>query len=774
MTAMKSISKFISLALLIAAATACNTKEIDKPDIPDQPQISGNVKFTASMKQTRVEYSVNGDKLHQCWEENDVIYGFYGDNPVGKVTLKVTEVDADEYATLEATDETEGAAFIAAIKEKGTKLNVGLLYTGSDNEVSGNTITVDMSDQSEGRIPACIESSAIERIIEDEESGDTIVYFEFNNVCAILEIQSLTGIENELPEGQTIDLKSVSVSGVDESCTFTYAPPGFSQESESEPGSAIIVRSSDDRPLKADSDGNIIDADGNRSCIRIAVCPNFKSSITITATSTASQSYSSKYQGSLFSSECYIICAKDVVAKTEDGFYFTTVKAAFDHAKYLNVNSLLGDKPNIVTLVKNCSFGDDDINIDGYDVILDLNGKTLSQDGEGMFYVQHNEASGASNNDSSFTIRDSNGGGIIEGSNDYWIVDNYGVLNIESGSLDAVGDTQTIYNEVSGTIKITGGELLCENWSTIDNCGSLTIEDGKIYSKEMPAIISKGYNLIIGDESLVGSPEISSSCSISLEDKSSTFETTGMTAPAILISPNSDILKKFAKEQATFTMYSGTVIGVKRAITMLGNVVGEINGGILDSGEKTLNVLDGASCTISGGQIYSSNEEEPTIFCGCTKSSILGTSLIIESGNKEGEPLIYSLANIGDIQGAVRSDAPVCAVYNQGHNYATVNICGGYLYSSSGYFYLDNDAIILNGGVSIFSSTGAKEFYSNCNSMAYYDKESAKQYTLLDDFGITSAPASPAPSFTYNYLINSEDYDETGAITFGYKMTKSQ
>lgn len=578
---MKSISKFISLALLIAAATACNTKEIDKPDIPDQPQISGNVRFTASMKQTRVEYSVNGDKLHQCWEKNDVIYGFYGDNPVRKVTLKVTEVDADEYATLEATDETEGAAFIAAIKEKGTDLKVGLLYTGSDNEVSGNTITVDMSDQSDGRIPACIESSRIDSIIEDEESGDTIVYFEFNNVCAILEIQSLTGIAEESTE--TIDLKSVSVSGVDESCTFTYAPPGFSQESESEPGSTIIVRSSDDRPLKADSDGNIIDADGNRSCIRIAVCPNFKSTITITATSTASDQYISQYQGSLSSSECYIICAKDVVAKTEDGFYFTTVNGAFDHAAELyqpTEDPYVSAGKNIVTLVRDCGLGGvdadgspqggDDVPIEEYNATLDLNGHTLTLFDCG-FFVNYDE----DEDKETFIIKDSdtngNGAIICDGwdSEGYHLVDNYGTVKIDGGKLTHNADWCAVRNRPGATLTVNSGELYSNSYYTIQDEGSkVIVNNGKVSSSSSSAIYSE----------------------------------------------------------------KGTV---------------EITGGIIGNNYKYLEaiqVLGGTTCTISGGVIYSLGEQACTIGCRSTDKGdpVLTVKWPEESDDSSYEPIIYS------------------------------------------------------------------------------------------------------------------------------------
>lgn len=118
---MRTISKYISFALMAFAVVACHTNEIDNPDNPDNPnppQISDNVTFTASIKQTRVEYTHNGDKLDQRWKKDDVIYGFYGDGDGRKIALLVTDVDdKDGYATLKPLPLIGGDEFVAALKE---------------------------------------------------------------------------------------------------------------------------------------------------------------------------------------------------------------------------------------------------------------------------------------------------------------------------------------------------------------------------------------------------------------------------------------------------------------------------------------------------------------------------------------------------------------------------------------------------------------------------------------------------------------------------------
>ena len=219
---MRTISKYISFALMAFAVVACHTNDIDNPDNPDNPnppQISDNVTFTASIKQTRVEYTPNGDKLDQCWKPNDVIYGFYGEGSGSKIILQVTDVDSNGYAKLEPLYDT-GPAFVAALKERVKnvkKLSLGLIYTGETeiDDKYGKEISVFFTNQSTGQIPACM--LCYEYIDSNtDEDGNTIVEFKFENNCAIMEIKGITGAKEEADwsENDKISLKSVTVSNI--------------------------------------------------------------------------------------------------------------------------------------------------------------------------------------------------------------------------------------------------------------------------------------------------------------------------------------------------------------------------------------------------------------------------------------------------------------------------------------------------------------------------------------------------------------------------------
>lgn len=691
---MKSISKFISLALLIAAATACNTKEIDKPDIPDQPQISGNVRFTASMKQTRVEYSVNGDKLHQRWEVDDFIYGFYGDNPVRKVTLKVTEVDEDtEQATLEATDETEGAAFIAALKEKGKDLDVGLLYTGRNNEsVSGNTIYASMQNQSTGKIPAYLVGH-LDEIAKDEESGDTFVYFDFENECAILEIQSLTGIK------ETIDLESIEISGVEIITSFEYSSGSFSISSTL--STSVRVSGS----LKVDSNGNIVDAAGNRSCIRIAVkatslrlSTSTEITVTATANDASSTEYSSSYKGVLHPG-CYIICAKDVVAKTEDGFYFTTVSAAFDRAEYLNTNSLLGDKPNIVTLLKSeidglgCPDGED-LSIT-YPVTLELNGCTLNSDklikvkGAGRLTINDKQTGGTLITDDSYDegthLLDCSAGGEI-------IVNSGIIKNTRGGGVLVSGGNRCSFT-------INGGEVYAvDDCAVYVGCGTLTITGGRVHSDNSYAIQTESAtNTIISGTN--SSPAIYSDSededvyTIYIEGGSLDMcggSVSANAGTAIYLEPNDD-----EEYLSTFDISGGTITSTNGyAVNNCEDAISTISGGKITS-TNFVAVNNEGDLTISGGDFYSKSDDREYV-----PGTIENYSTLKISGGKVESDNFFPLYNSGD---------------------GTVEITGGKLIS------YDDSAIYSYGDVTIgetveneISIISSAPMYSNYTSAAIY------------------------------------------------------
>lgn len=469
------------------AVVACHTNDIDNPDNPDNPnppQISDNVTFTASIKQTRVEYTPNGNKLDQCWKPNDVIYGFYGEGSGSKIILQVTNVDSYGNATLEPQYGT-GPDFVAELKESVKNeedLTIGLIYTGktkiTDNSY-GNDIYVYFTNQSTGQIPACMKCYDASNTDED---GNTIVEFKFENNCAIMEIKGITGAKEEadLSEGEKKELETVTVTNTITSLHYLY-DGGFSLEINADYMGYTYV---EPESLYIDSNGNIVDSNGNSKSVMIAVVPNStKKDIEVTAEVSGGDTFGSSYNTDFAAGTCYVIRQKDVVAKTEDGLYFTSVFGAFDHASTLV--STFGDN-NTVTLVKDYINGlnedvahEEDnhpatiIDID-YPVTLDLNGCTLSLDCNSKHWEWDSFYSGGFNvlSGGTLTIDDSKGSGCIDsGSKEIPIISN------------------------SGTVNILGGSLRhWESCNVVDSTGDLNVYDGLLYAYDSPAVTLTGSN----------------------------------------------------------------------------------------------------------------------------------------------------------------------------------------------------------------------------------------------------------------------------------------
>lgn len=488
---MRTISKYISFALMAFAVVACHTNDIDNPDNPDNPnppQISDNVTFTASIKQTRVEYTPNDDKLDQCWKPNDVIYGFYGEGSGSKIILQVTDVDSNGYAKLEPLYDT-GPDFVAALKESvknGEDLTIGLIYTGKTNinKSYGNDIYVYFMSQGTGQIPACMRCYDYDASNTDED-GNTIVEFIFDNDCAILEIKGITGAKEEadLPEGEKTELKSVTVSNTTTTLQYSY-DGGISRVINSDYMGDTYV---EPESLYIDSNGNIVDSNGNSKSVMIAVVPNdFKKDINVIAEISGGKTFGSSYNTAFAAGTCYVIRQKDVVAKTEDGLYFTSVSGAFRRAAYLNEHSdLLNGKTNTVTLVKDYIDGlNEDVDhtkpdsspeiVINYPVTLDLNGCSLN-----LNYLEDDvncKPLGDKYYGGGFNVVGITGRlTIIDGSDDW-------------GSINSYDDVPIITN--SGTVNVQAGYLYNYNQNVINSTGTLNVSAGNLYSAQTTICLS--------------------------------------------------------------------------------------------------------------------------------------------------------------------------------------------------------------------------------------------------------------------------------------------
>lgn len=688
---MKNIYRFFVSALVLFAFTvACNPPEINEPDNPSNPEQTGYT-ITASIVQTRVSYddSTDGEKLEQKWEENDILFGFYGKEISKKIIFKVSSVNGG-VATLDPVDGWEGEDGLGKAAD-GTEVN--LVYTGANyNSIEefdfSKGLFVDMSSQTIGRIPACMHSKAS----LEEDNGNKSIDFKFINDCAIIEISGLSGIKEQVTGSSTIS--SIAVTNLLLEGTYSYQI-----DEDSGKGELVFVggentTSSHSITLgdgwSVDEDGFINNTDGN--LLLIAAAPNSDAKeINVTAAISGMGSYTYSYgDKSLQAGNCYVINAAPIVAKVKQGsspeVLFATVYEAFNYAEGLEST----DGDITVTLLKDCGLGrhiapgdviDPLTVVIFYKVSFDLNGHVLTlsgdyqeDDNEDTTYDK-SECFNVYSDDETrgeLTIKDSSPyqtGAIISESNTH-LIKNSGDVIINGGTVKHNADWSAVRNYEGAVLTVNGGELYSDSWRTIhDEGGTVIVNDGKVSSRTSSAIYS--------DE-------------------------------------------------------EGTV---------------EISGGFISNASEiyeAIQIYGGAQCTISGGVIFSENTS--TIFCGsvdkgddASDASVL-TITWPEKRNDEGEieydqtsgvanhePLIYSKSS------GYYSIAPITTyLRNEGgitrNNTAQVLIQGGYLFThnSEGIIYVDDD-VNINAFTNLqFSSCG--KFYANASVIDIYANSYNKKY----------------------------------------------
>lgn len=650
MSVMNRIFRFIYVALIVFAAVACHTSEIDDPnnDNPDKPKISENIKFTARIQQTRVGYAPHGSQLEQRWMVGDVIYGFYGGSTANKVVFSVESVDEETgVATLDPGDGWSG--FISAFKANNS-LSIGLVYTGSTSTKfselfdENDAIVIDMTSQGTERIPACMHAESF-GIDNKREEDVTYVIFEFKNDCSIIEVFSFTGVKEDSDEyfdGESATLGSIAVDGLIEGCQYSLDKDGFLQFE------SIDKTDDDDAPTtvtlggswSVTEDGDITYG-GNIKPVYIAAVPFEYEEFTVSAYLDGGKqpiilpAYENK---ELKGGNSYYIKANPVVAKTVDDVYFKTVYEAFEHAKYLDGNpSLLDGKDNTVTLIA----GDDDepgdiyglvdhndsdsidetIVID-YPVTLNLNGRWLYLGNIKDFYADLYDdmivsESFSVDDGGEFTITDLGAGenpGQIwsDGNSAESIIKNKGTVIIENGGIDQWGS-----DDVDDPI-------------LIDNNGSLTVERGSLFS--CGSVIDSE----AGSETYIG---VENDTNIDQDDR---FDyKLSINSYGNSISIHSD-----DTAETIFEIRGGCVSGKEVAVKLDGkNVNGYISGGNIIGGSKysTALLVNSAKCTISGGVIAGDNTQNTDRTNKTYGLKLVDAECIIEGGIIDGKSYSYAV-----------------------------------------------------------------------------------------------------------------------------------
>lgn len=631
---MKYIIRLFVGMVVFLAATSCHTSEIDNPDNtkPNGQPSDSELSITASIIQTRVTYSDSGDKLNQQWAVGDVLFGYIGGEAKeeNRVSFTVSSVDPTTHiATLDA------GSYKSTLLSSVDKV-VDLVYTGQEQPYQADgSVNVTMSSQSaNGKIPACMHS----RATVTKENNVISLKFKFYNDCAIFEIVSLTGVNEENLSG-SLQLTSIEATNLYQEGKYTLGENGFEFAGvEERMGNVSLTLGGD---WHVNTDGTITDGTTSRALIAVVpIAEDDKKDIKFTSTTNTSQDFSFDYGAhKLDAGVCYVIGAKPVVAKTEDGQYFTSVSAAFDHASTLV--STFGEY-NKVTLVNELIYGlnEDDVahaptNYDptiidiNYSVILDLNGCTLSLD------CLEDEA----DDDTFLRPFDSYyGGGFCVWTN--------GTLTIideeDCGYIDSCSECPIIEN--SGTVNIEGGNLF--HWyrhhdNVIYSTGDLNVSGGNLYAFASPAVILDG------------------------------TDAEGIITGGLIENDNDN------GSDVVLTSY------------------------------ETIQVLDGADCTISGGVIHSYGDS-PTIGCRSVSPNI--SSLTItwptsqddtktdkEYGEYIHEPLIYAAApSTTENPYYGYSNVPISAYYANKSNTAVVSLQGGYLISNQSSnmkaFYAGNNS----------------------------------------------------------------------------------
>lgn len=693
---MKKLSRLFSAAFILFAAVSCGTKEIDHPDIPDTPQDS-EITITASIIQTRVSYDCSDPgEVKQEWEVGDILFGYYHQKDTepstsNQIVFQVERVDPGTgIATLQVLPPEDW------IDNATDKTVVDLVYTGGEAKFTNNGIDVDLSVQTLDRVPGCMHAQATLQIDGD---GKKSLEFYFQNDCALIEIDGLTGFVEDWPGGSeiSIDLSSVHITNLllGGSYSFSNGELVFDSDEDSleddyaielEPGWAV------------GKDGDVSGPHGEK--ILIAVAPNpVENEINVSAEKTSEMGtiqYPSYTYGerSLAGGLCYVISAQPVVAKTADGQCFKSVSAAFARAEELS-DRYTTAADNVVTLIKKeiDGFGEQTaspthtstIGIN-YDVTLDLNGCALTIDESESFIVQGT---------GDFTITDSrydDGTGYLWSwtpEEDVPVIENFGRVSITSAYV--FSDNLTVDNE-GGVLYVVGSDIQSFFDITINNTGEVKIFDSTITSGEVDHPKQKYYagDYVINNEG---------KCSLEISNSKVSFFDglyDGSQKTAVIYFKNSNTgennLAYFKMDGGevsggTVTTGDNVVYSHAKAIQLLGNVKATISGDAVVNSDSHIAVTLAPIYDDEDEEVVSVPAGELTITGNSTVSSLTGPGVI---KNKEGNLTISGNCTVS----SKSNDANYGAIDNVG---GTIKIEGGKIESTTYALYTDKEATITKG-----------------------------------------------------------------------------
>ena len=734
---MKYIVRILVSAFAFISAAACYNNEIENPDNPQNPGQSG-LRITATMVKTRVNYGNETDKqLLPVWEPDDILFGFYvdGSKVIQNFILEVVDT-SNSTATLGFVKGNENG-----LADQPLETKVYLIYTGKNGDSSiadtdifssDGEFSVDLTSQNLDRIPVCMSASAE---IEDGSDGEKTLSFGFAYDCAVLEVETLAGFEEDGFDAGS--LSGIEVSGISFKGKYSYDNGNITFAAvEDINNNNSYSTSLIDWSVSADSE---LTCRGETKKILISAIPTSNHDITISYKRNNSDFCSETFSNStLEKGNCYVI-RHNYVAKTSDGHFFTTVSAAFEHAAELFDSDNLDAEHNIVTLVRDCGFagiddkgapkaGDEDcIYIDGYDVTLDLNGHTLSLiDGDyDTFYVNGKYDYGVGDDvatgtypRNTFAIKDSKGNGKLLNNAYYHAVVNFGSFVLTSGIMDNYNERTAVMN--SGSFTMYGGKLLKSNavyntYALQNINGNANIYGGYIYSNADVAIeCDADSKLIIGDDS----------------GKDILISSSGTGAIAL---NNSEGL-----------IYSGT---------------------ITCSTNNTIVLYNDSKCTISGGNIICTGEYS-AIKCTNNNGQDSHSELYItwpsdtrSIGISRKEPFLYS-------HSVKQHYAPVFVAsgVDGKNNSATIHILGGFIYNEDTTdlsAYLDRGCFSVNRG-NEHALNSDNDFYSNVtrfyefNDTPKGDKEKYDESYTTDYYSIPKSRVEDGAEgnliFTYHIM----------------------
>lgn len=459
-----------AIAAGIALATvACQKIEEQSPNVEPAPTQTLTVTATiADIDGTKVSYGFTGkdkdgktleekDKAKSCikqtWEVGDQIFGFDSEGHTFTGTIPENGVDGNGKATFNVTsDETLNGKLLYAV-----------YYPGKTAFDANNELAVDLTENN-GVLNGTTKAPVI--MCATAEIKDDAVSFKFYNQTAVVGIYKMQLFDEGKPVDANTSISSVTLNGVYTTGTIKKDDKGsFGLVPDGAPTGSITANGT--LTTGTGENGSIIDANTTGEIKPyFSVIPGEYDKITVTA-SNGSKTYST---------------TGEITGKIEPSTYRyigkkmgTSTVASINGVKYFTISDAFANVKSgeTIKLEESCTVDKESLvssKSDTKTVTLDLNGKTLTQDGTKRIGV----AEGGD-----LTITDDNKEGktgtitqtttSIE--NPTFLL-SAGTLTIKKGLITKATDDESTKN--TNTISVNGGTLNVDG-GTISNDTKATI-----------------------------------------------------------------------------------------------------------------------------------------------------------------------------------------------------------------------------------------------------------------------------------------------------------